>query len=69
MPVHFPGPDSDLENCDPDRPCLAEEAFQQLGVVDMLRQSAQSLSGKQCMPFDLKSVIVNVFWKRCTATL
>ncbi|DBA86312.1 TPA: hypothetical protein ACH3X2_005549 [Trebouxia sp. C0005] len=45
MPVHFPGPDSDLENCDPDRPCLAEEAFQQLGVVDMLRQSAQSLSG------------------------
>ncbi len=51
MPEDFPGPDPDLENYDPDRPSLAEEAFEQLGVVNTLRQSAQNLSGKQCKPF------------------
>ncbi|KAL0029006.1 hypothetical protein WJX77_011645 [Trebouxia sp. C0004] len=45
MPEDFPGPDPDLENCDPDRPSLAEEAFEQLCVVNMLRQFAPSLSG------------------------
>lgn len=52
MPEDLPGSYSDLENCDPDRPSLAEEAFEQLGVVvNTLRESAQSLSGKQCKPF------------------
>jgi len=59
MPEDFPGSDPDLENCDPDRPSLAEEAFEQLGVVNTLRQSAQGLSGKQCGPFSLKPVIDN----------
>ncbi|KAL0049053.1 hypothetical protein WJX82_005155 [Trebouxia sp. C0006] len=45
MPENFPGPHPDLENCDPDRPSLAEEAYEQLGVVNTLRQSAQNLSG------------------------
>ena len=50
-PEDFPGPDPDVEKHDPDRPSVAEEAFEQLGVVNMLRQSAQGLSGKRCVSF------------------
>ena len=46
VPEDSPGPHPDLEDCDPDRPSLAEEAFEQLGVMNILGQSAQSLSGK-----------------------
>lgn len=38
-------PESDLESDEPDRPCLAEEAFDQPAVVDILRAAVQRLSG------------------------
>ena len=39
------GSDPDLESYDSDHPSLAEEAFVQPGAVEMLRQSAEGLSG------------------------
>lgn len=37
--------DPDLEDHEPDRPCLAEEAFEQPALVDTLRAAVQHLSG------------------------
>ena len=39
------GSDPDLESCDPDRRCLAEEAMDQPALVDTLRAAVHSLSG------------------------
>ena len=37
--------DPDLEDHEPDRPCLAEEAFEQPALVDTLRAAVQHISG------------------------
>ena len=42
---HVPALDPDIESCDPDRPSLALEAFEQPLLVQTVMLSAQSLSG------------------------
>ena len=49
---HVPGSDPDLESCDPDRPSLAQEAFEQPQLVQAVTVSAQALSGEKLLWFD-----------------
>ena len=43
---HCLGSDPDLESCDTDRPCLAEETFEHPALVDIIRAAVPSLSGE-----------------------
>ncbi len=51
VPAQALGSDPDVENFDIDKPSLVEEAFEQPKLVEVLRQSAQGLSGEHqlCM--------------------